>query len=46
MIENPFSLSFGMKPVSYINRFAQSQAVINEFSKVEPTNKIFYDYRG
>lgn len=41
MIENPFSLSFGMKPVSYINRFAQSQAVINEFSKVEPTNKIF-----
>lgn len=40
-MSNPFSLSFGKKPVQYISRIKQTNEIINAFTAEPATNQIF-----
>lgn len=40
-MSNPFTLSFGKKPVQYISRITQTNHVIETFLADEPANQIF-----
>jgi hypothetical protein len=36
-MQNPFTLSFGKEPISFIDRGRQSREIIDEFSDVSPS---------
>lgn len=38
---NPFTLSFGKKPVQYISRLAQTNQTLTAFQEKNPTNQFF-----
>ena len=38
---NPFTLSFGKKPVQYISRLAQTNQILTAFQEKNPTNQFF-----
>lgn len=40
-MNNPFSLSFGKKPIQYISRITQTNQVLEMFRAKEPSNQIF-----
>ena len=40
-MSNPFTLSFGKKPLQYISRIVQTNQVIEEFCAKQPSNHIF-----
>ena len=40
-MNNPFTLSFGKKPLQYISRIAQTNQIIDNFKAVIPSNQIF-----
>ena len=40
-MDNPFTLSFGKKPLQYIPRIAQTNEVIDNFTAKEPPNQIY-----
>ncbi len=40
-MNNPFTLSFGKKPVQYISRIAQTNQIIENFQAEIPSNQIF-----
>ena len=40
-MSNPFTLSFGKKPLQYISRIVQTNQVIEEFCAKQPSNQIF-----
>lgn len=40
-MNNPFTLSFGKKPLQYISRIAQTNEVIENFEAEVPSNQIF-----
>lgn len=40
-MNNPFTLSFGKKPVQYISRITQTQQIIDNFRAEIPSNQIF-----
>lgn len=40
-MNNPFTLSFGKRPVQYISRIAQTQQIIDNFRAEVPSNQIF-----
>lgn len=41
MAENPFTLTFGQKPLEYIPRIDQTTAIIDTFNADRPTNHVF-----
>ncbi|KRL95059.1 ATP-binding protein [Limosilactobacillus equigenerosi] len=41
MSSNPFSLSFGKKPVEYIERFDLKQTVLTDLMSANPTSNVF-----
>lgn len=40
-MNNPFTLSFGKRPLQYISRITQTNHIINTFSAQSPSNQIF-----
>lgn len=40
-MNNPFTLSFGKKPLQYISRIAQTNQIIESFEAENPSNQIF-----
>lgn len=40
-MNNPFTLSFGKKPIQYISRVSQTNMIIESFSAEIPSNQIF-----
>ena len=50
--ENPFTLTFGQKPVEFISRTDQIGKIINTFDMENPSNRIAFkcrygsDFRG
>ncbi|MCM1125400.1 MAG: KAP family NTPase [Lachnospiraceae bacterium] len=40
-MNNPFTLSFGKKPLQYISRIAQTNEIIENFTAQEPPNQIY-----
>lgn len=40
-MNNPFTLSFGKKPLQYISRISQTNEIIDNFSAEEPSNQIY-----
>lgn len=38
---NPFTLSFGKKPLQYISRISQTQEIIENFNDPKPANQIY-----
>ena len=40
-MNNPFTLSFGKKPVQYISRISQTNQIIDSFTAEVPSNQIF-----
>ena len=38
---NPFTLSFGKKPVQYISRLEQTNQILAAFQEENPTNQLF-----
>lgn len=40
-MNNPFTLSFGKKPLQYISRIAQTNEIIENFMAQEPPNQIY-----
>ena len=38
---NPFTLSFGKKPVQYISRLEQTNQILAAFQEEDPTNQLF-----
>lgn len=40
-MNNPFTLSFGKRPVQYISRITQTNQIINNFMAEVPSNQIF-----
>lgn len=40
-MNNPFTLSFGKKPLQYISRIAQTNEVIQNFDAEIPSNQIY-----
>ncbi|MDY6362617.1 MAG: hypothetical protein SPL23_15840 [Lachnospiraceae bacterium] len=40
-MSNPFTLSFGKKPLQYISRITQTNQVIEDFTAEYPSNQIF-----
>lgn len=40
-MNNPFTLSFGKKPLQYISRISQTNEIIENFSAEEPSNQIY-----
>lgn len=39
-MNNPFTLSFGKKPLQYVSRISQTQEIIEKFNNTEPTEQI------
>jgi len=42
-MNNPFELTFGLKPNNYISRLKQSEEIISNFKSITG-NKIFYHW--
>lgn len=40
-MNNPFTLSFGKKPIQYVSRISQTQEIIEKFNSTEPTEQIY-----
>lgn len=40
-MNNPFTLSFGKKPLQYVSRISQTQEIIESFCSSEPSNQIY-----
>ena len=40
-MNNPFTLSFGKKPLQYISRISQTNEIIENFSAPQPSNQIY-----
>lgn len=40
-MNNPFTLSFGKKPLQYISRIPQTNEIIDNFTAKEPSNQIY-----
>lgn len=40
-MNNPFSMTFGMEPSNYIDRFVESEQIIDDFSSEEPSNCLY-----
>ena len=40
-MDNPFTLSFGKKPLQYISRISQTNEIIDNFTAKEPPNQIY-----
>ena len=40
-MNNPFTLSFGKKPLQYISRLSQTQQILETFQAPVPSNQIF-----
>lgn len=40
-MNNPFTLSFGKKPLQYVSRISQTQEIIEKFNNTEPTEQIY-----
>lgn len=40
-MNNPFTLSFGKKPLQYVSRISQTNMIIANFSAEEPSNQIY-----
>ncbi len=40
-MNNPFTLSFGKKPLQYVSRISQTNTIIESFSAEEPSNQIY-----
>ena len=40
-MNNPFTLSFGKKPLQYVSRISQTQEIIEKFNSTEPTEQIY-----
>ena len=40
-MNNPFTLSFGKKPLQYISRIAQTNEVLQNFDAEIPSNQIY-----
>lgn len=40
-MNNPFTLSFGKKPLQYVSRISQTQKIIEQFNAPEPSNQIY-----
>ena len=40
-MNNPFTLSFGKKPVQYISRITQTNEIIDNFNAEPPSNQIY-----
>lgn len=40
-MNNPFTLSFGKKPLQYVSRISQTQKIIEQFNATEPSNQIY-----
>lgn len=40
-MENPFSLSFGKKPIQYISRIAQTQKILDTFCATKPSSQLY-----
>lgn len=40
-MNNPFTLSFGKKPLQYVSRISQPQKIVEQFSALEPSNQIY-----
>ena len=40
-MNNPFTLSFGKKPLQYISRISQTNEILENFNASEPPNQIY-----
>ncbi|MCM1266866.1 MAG: ATP-binding protein [Bacteroidales bacterium] len=40
-MNNPFTLSFGKKPLQYVSRITQMQQILEQFSALEPSNQVY-----
>ncbi len=40
-MNNPFTLSFGKKPLQYVSRISQTQEIIEKFNDTMPTDQIY-----
>ena len=40
-MNNPFTLSFGKKPLQYISRISQTNQILDAFRSEVPSNQIF-----
>lgn len=40
-MNNPFTLSFGKKPLQYVSRLSQTNLIIEDFTAAEPPNQIY-----
>lgn len=40
-MNNPFTLSFGKKPLQYVSRISQPQIIIEQFNAPDPSNQIY-----
>lgn len=40
-MNNPFTLSFGKKPLQYVSRISQTQKILEQFNAPEPSNQIY-----
>lgn len=40
-MNNPFTLSFGKRPLQYVSRISQPQKIIEQFNAPEPPNQIY-----
>lgn len=40
-MNNPFTLSFGKKPLQYVSRISQTQEIIEKFNDTKPTEQIY-----
>lgn len=40
-MNNPFTLSFGKKPVQYVSRISQTNVIVENFRAEEPANQIY-----
>lgn len=40
-MNNPFTLSFGKKPLQYVSRISQNNEILENFTAAEPSNQIY-----
>ena len=40
-MNNPFTLSFGKKPLQYVSRISQNSEILENFTAAEPSNQIY-----
>ena len=40
-MQNPFTLSFGKKPLQYISRISQTNQIVETFRSENPANQLF-----